>query len=225
MINTSSSRMPAWTQCLCFQALAHSFALRKILSPAFSIGSALFRQNTRGGVASASAPARSSCAHRSPLVSALCPPKPFKMIFFADPHPLTPIESYSYKKQGGGGYSGDFCGPRVTHYPHCTTHSSLACISFLFTSFADPSFYLLCFHIFSKNTGGMVSVLHQTRLTGPTPSRSPRQLSLILLNLVLFLRYTLLRALMNIRISSVGATCTLFAPDTFSSRTQGLLHG
>ena len=29
-------------------------------------------------------------------------PKPFRIIFFADPHPLTPLESHSYKKQGEG---------------------------------------------------------------------------------------------------------------------------
>jgi hypothetical protein len=28
---------------------------------------------------------------------------PFRIIFFVHPHPLTPIESYSCKKQGGGG--------------------------------------------------------------------------------------------------------------------------
>jgi hypothetical protein len=30
---------------------------------------------------------------------------PFRMIFFAHPHDLTPIESHSYKKQGGWGYT------------------------------------------------------------------------------------------------------------------------
>ena len=35
---------------LCFHTLTHSFAPRKTLTPAFSIISALFAQNTRGGV-------------------------------------------------------------------------------------------------------------------------------------------------------------------------------
>ena len=84
------------------------------------------------------APVRSS-APLSTLIPAPHPPKPFRMIFFADPHHLTPIESYSCKKQGGGG-----------------------------TRPAKTSSHLLCFQSFQKHGGWSTSAVftvHGTRAT------------------------------------------------------------
>jgi hypothetical protein len=59
----------------------------------------------------------SLATHHSPLATI-----PFRITFFADPHPLTPIESYSYKKQGRG------WGPRqltpTQALSTCVTHSN-----------------------------------------------------------------------------------------------------
>src|SRR5580704_12358219 len=48
-------------------------------------------------------------------------PNSHRIIFFAHPHPLTPIESYSCKKQGGGGPHPD----RLASLFHCLVTSAL----------------------------------------------------------------------------------------------------
>ena len=62
-----------------------------------------------------------------------------------------------------------------THRPDLPSSSFTSSNSFLFTSFADPSFYLLSFHIFPKNTGeggttaffcSSRSTDHESRATG-----------------------------------------------------------
>jgi hypothetical protein len=59
----------------------------------------------------------SLATHHSPLVTI-----PFRITFFAHPHPLTPIESYSYKKEGRGWVPGHLAPTQARST--CATHSN-----------------------------------------------------------------------------------------------------
>ena len=103
----------------------------------------------------------SPSAPPSSLAPSPHPPKPFKMIFFADLHHLTPIESYSYEKQGEGGTPPVFTdhGTRITgHAPrtiHCAPPTLHSLASPLFSHLLQtPRFISFAFTSFQKTGGG-----------------------------------------------------------------------
>ncbi len=61
----------------------------------------LFLTNTTVGLPACPEPRREP-SERSTFLRSSLATIPFRITFFARPHPLTPIESYSYKKQGRG---------------------------------------------------------------------------------------------------------------------------
>ncbi len=86
-------------------SFSYSFAPFKKLcfdKPVYINSLRTLSQSTRGGI-----PSPKVFSHFFPiLVTRHCSLAtiPFRITFFADPHPLTPIESHSYKKHRGGGY-------------------------------------------------------------------------------------------------------------------------
>ena len=64
--------------------------------------------------------------YRAPLPSPKISPIPFRMISFAHPHPLTPIESHLYKNGGGGRVSFPIYSPTqaILLFSTASKHSS-----------------------------------------------------------------------------------------------------
>src|SRR5712691_5951247 len=81
------------------------------------------------------------------------PPKSFPVISFADPHPLTPLESYRFKNQGGEGCPS--LSPLTTRRssPRSTPFLSYSCRQSCTTEASQLLFHQPVTHSFPRNGG------------------------------------------------------------------------